>query len=430
MNTWLPNNLKPLALIPALTLLFCNFSAGQSRKQLEAKRQAVQKEIEYTRQILKKTSQKKSAALHNLNAVNEIIVKRTEVIDNLKEELVVADSEIQAKAMTYKELQEAYQTERLKLHKTVVKAYKTRKSAGELAFVFASSSFRQALRRLKYLKRLSEYRANLISSLDAKKDSVRKGLLVLEGNKQEKNRLLQGEEVEKQSLEKDKEEKKVLVNSLAGQESTLKKKIRQNEVAVSQLNQAISRMIAQEIAAARKKAQAQVAKTQPKSNTNGGRNNPPPKSNPSPSISLTPEARATSNSFEASRGSLPWPVERGYISQGFGVHPHPDLAGITIINNGVDITTSDGTDARSVFKGTVTAIINIPGQEKAVLVNHGEYFTVYSRLSQVYVTKGQEITARQSLGKVWTDDDGKTMLQFQVWKGQVKQNPASWLVSR
>ncbi len=407
---------------------------AQSRKQLENKRKKVQADIEYTRQILKKTSQKKSAALHNLNTVNSIIGQRVQVIGDLKEEISVVDNEIQGKAATYESLQRDFLQEKLKLRKTIIKAYKTRKNANELAFVFASSSFRQALRRLKYLKRLSEYRTFLIGQIDAKKDSVKHGLVVLENGKKEKQVLLSDEEKEKQELEKDKQEKKQLVNSLSGQESTLKKRIRENEVAISKLNSAISSMIAQEIAASRRKAQQAAAKNKPKTpavaRQTGAGKSPPKQPASEPVVTLTPEAREISNSFEANRGSLIWPVERGYISQGFGVHPHPDLAGITIINNGIDITTSDGTDARAVFKGTVSAIINIPGQEKAVLVNHGEYFTVYSRLSQVYVTRGQQISSKQAIGKVWTDSEGKTMLQFQVWKGQVKQNPALWLAGR
>lgn len=407
---------------------------GQSRKQLETKRKKVQAEIEYTKQILKKTSQKKSAALHNLNTVNAIIGQRVQVIGDLKNEIVQADSEIRFKAATFESLQQNYLQEKLKLRKTVVKAYKTRKNANELAFIFASASFRQALRRLKYLKRLSEYRNFLIGRIDEKKDSVKSGLIVLESSKKEKVVLLTDEVEEKQELEKDKQEKNKIVKSLAGQETQLKKRIRENEVAINKLNSAISSMIAQEIAAARKKAQQAAAKTKPRTpaNTSPSKPGKPPEKGRAsePVVTLTPEAQEISNSFEANRGSLSWPVDRGYISQSFGVHAHPDIAGITMINNGIDITTNDGIEARASFKGTVSAIINIPGQEKAILVNHGEYFTVYSRLSQVYVTRGQQITSKQALGKVWTDADGKTILQFQVWKGQVKQNPASWLASR
>jgi len=401
---------------------------GQSRKQLEAKRKKMQEDIAYTRRILEKTRAKKSAALHNLNTLNVIIKEQTEVITGLKDEIQETDVEIEQRNQRLKELQEAFEQEKKNMRKTIVKAYKTRKNANEVAFVFASASFRQALRRLKYLKKLSEYRSFLIGRIEDSKDSVQSGLVALESTRKEKNVLLSDEQREKNALEKDKQDKSKVVKTLNQEEKQLRKKIRDNEANIAKLNSAISRMIAQEIAAARKKAEKEAQKNGGKTASSGKKDGSSKSS--SSALTSTPEAKELSNNFASNKGSLPWPVDKGYISQTFGAHAHPDLAGITLVNNGVDITTADGGSARAVFRGTVSAIINIPGQEKAVLINHGEYYTVYSRLSDVYVTKGQTVSAKTSLGKVWTDGDGKTVLQFQVWKGQEKQNPGSWLASK
>jgi septal ring factor EnvC (AmiA/AmiB activator) len=422
---------KIICFLLILPLCFSFEVFSQSRKQLEAKRKKMQQDIEYTRSILKKTSAKKSAALHNLNTLNVIIKGQEAVIGGLKQEIGATEVEIRNRNRRLSALQKEFDLEKMRMGKTIVKAYKTRKNANELAFVFASSSFRQAIKRLKYLKKLSEYRSFLMGRIEEKQDSVKSGLAALEQSKEQKSDLLQDEVKEKKTLDADKKEKSKVVNTLAGEEKQLRKKIRNNEIAVNKLNASISRMIAKEIEAARKQAAARTAKAPVKGNTRAPGSKPKTeKSGGQGTISLTPEARELSNSFAANAGSLPWPVERGYISQSFGVHAHPDLAGITLINNGIDITTSEGSGARAVFKGTIAAIINIPGQEKAVLINHGEYFTVYSRLSEVYVSKGQTVSSKQSLGRVWTDEDGKTILQFQVWKGQVKQNPAGWLASR
>lgn len=401
---------------------------GQSRKQLEAKRKKMQEDIAYTRRILEKTRAKKSAALHNLNTLNVIIKEQTEVITGLKDEIQETDVEIAQRNQRLKELQEAFEQEKMRMRKTIVKAYKTRKNANEVAFVFASASFRQALRRLKYLKKLSEYRSFLIGRIEDSKDSVQSGLVALESTRKEKNVLLSDEQREKNALEKDKQDKSKVVKTLNQEEKQLRKKIRDNEANIAKLNSAISRMIAQEIAAARKKAEKEAQKSGEKTAASGKKEGSSKSS--SSALTSTPEAKELSNNFASNKGSLPWPVDKGYISQTFGAHAHPDLAGITLVNNGVDITTAEGGTARAVFRGTVSAIINIPGQEKAVLINHGEYYTVYSRLSDVYVTKGQAVSAKTSLGKVWTDGDGKTVLQFQVWKGQEKQNPGSWLASK
>lgn len=401
---------------------------GQSRKQLEAKRKKMQEDIAYTRRILEKTRAKKSAALHNLNTLNVIIKEQTEVITGLKDEIQETDVEIEQRNQRLKELQEAFEQEKKNMRKTIVKAYKTRKNANEVAFVFASASFRQALRRLKYLKKLSEYRSFLIGRIEDSKDSVQSGLVALETTRKEKNVLLTDEQREKNALEKDKQDKSKVVKTLNQEEKQLRKKIRDNEANIAKLNSAISRMIAQEISAARKKAEKEAQKNGGKTASSGKKDGSSKSS--SSALTSTPEAKELSNNFASNKGSLPWPVDKGYISQTFGAHAHPDLAGITLVNNGVDITTAEGGSARAVFRGTVSAIINIPGQEKAVLINHGEYYTVYSRLTDVYVTKGQAVSAKTSLGKVWTDGDGKTVLQFQVWKGQEKQNPGSWLASK
>ncbi|MEY4003135.1 MAG: hypothetical protein RIT07_1177 [Bacteroidota bacterium] len=419
-----------LACIGFLSLLIPFSGFAQSRRELEKKRKKVQEEIQYTRGILQKTSAQKSATLHKIGALNRIIDQQAEVIKDLNTELSEADKEINQQNETLEQLKASYQAERLKLRKTVLKAYKGRKSANQLAFVFAASSFRQAVRRMYYLSRLSDFRKQQIGLLESKAAEVKNGLETLEEVRQEKNGILLAEKQEKQQLETDKQQKTKLVQSLAGKEAELRKKIKQNEKAVAKLNSAISAMIAREIAAAKKRAREQTGKdntttTASARKTAGGKS-----SRASGSILLTPEARLISDNFESGKGSLPWPVERGYISQYFGVHAHPDLAGITLVNNGVDITTSGGSTARAVFKGTVSAILEIPGQEKAVLLNHGEYYTVYSRLSQVYVSRGQQVEAKQALGTVWTDDESKTILQFQLWQGQSKLNPAGWLTSR
>jgi septal ring factor EnvC (AmiA/AmiB activator) len=419
-----------LACIGFLSLLIPFSGLAQSRRELEKKRKKVQEEIQYTRGILQKTSAQKSATLHKIGAINRIIDQQAEVIKDLNIELSEADKEIDIQNETLEELKASYQSERLKLRKTVLKAYKGRKSANQLAFVFAASSFRQAVRRMYYLSRLSDYRKQQIGLLESKAAEVKNGLETLEEVRQEKNGILLAEKQEKQQLESDKQQKTKLVQSLAGKEAELRKKIKQNEKAVAKLNSAISAMIAREIAAAKKRAREQTgrdntSRTAASPKSSGGK-----ASRTSGTILLTPEARLISDNFESGKGSLPWPVERGYISQYFGVHAHPDLAGITLVNNGVDITTSGGSTARAVFKGTVSAILEIPGQEKAVLLNHGEYYTVYSRLSQVYVSRGQQVESKQALGTVWTDDESKTILQFQLWQGQSKLNPAGWLTSR
>jgi septal ring factor EnvC (AmiA/AmiB activator) len=414
---------KKILLILFLFLGFCpSDSFAQSRKQLEAKRKKMQREISEQRKALSNTQQEKTVTLDKLNSLNQIIQQRQVVINNLGLEIRSVNYELTQKQKYLDSLTQENNLQKQKLRKTVLKAYKTRKSGREIAFVFSSKSISQAMRRWKYLRKISAYRRHQISAIIAQSLSLGKVIGQLEGVKQEKSVLMYENESETKELEVDKKSKQNLVQQLSGREEELRDRIRSNEKAIARLNNEISRLIAKEIEAERKR-KARASTTAAKART--GKGNSGANEN-----TLSPQARAIGGAFSKNRGNLPWPVDRGFISQTFGVHEHPDLEGITTVNNGVDITSPKGALASAVFEGTVSAILNIPGQGQAVLVNHGEYFTVYAHLSVVLVEKGQVLRMNQHIGKVMTDDDGKAVLQFQIWEGQEKQNPKSWLRGR
>lgn len=178
--------------------------------------------------------------------------------------------------------------------------------------------------------------------------------------------------------------------------------------------------------------------TQPSSTRPSSGNPPvamvtPPKRTATPRtnvpLGLTPEAAALSNNFASNRGKLPWPVEKGNIVSSFGTHKHPIAEKVMVENNGIDIQTSPGATARAVFDGTVTAVIYMPGLGQNVLINHGEYFTVYAGLSGVSVRKGDQVRTKQAIGSVGNNEDGVPIINFQVWKGSAKLNPAGWIAN-
>jgi septal ring factor EnvC (AmiA/AmiB activator) len=416
--------LRILAFILLLTSsLLPQTAEAQSRKQLEAKRKKMQRVIAEQKKALTSTQKEKSVTLDKLNSLNQIIQQRQVVIKNLGMEIRSVNYELGQKQKFLDSLTKEHAAQQLKLKKTIIKAYKTRKSGREIAFVFSSKTIAQAMRRWKYLRKISGYRRHQITAITAQAQSLGKTIHQLEGVKQEKSVLMVENEKESKELETDKQAKQTLVKELSGREEELRDRIKQNEKAISRLNNEISRLIAKEIEAERKrKARAITSAAKARS---GSSSSPSSKEN-----MLSPQARAIGGAFSKNKGNLPWPVERGFISQTFGVHEHPDLEGITTVNNGVDITSPKGALASAVFEGTVSAILNIPGQGQAVLVNHGDFFTVYSHLSLVLVEKGQVIRMNQHIGKVMTDEDGKAVLQFQIWHGQEKQNPQSWLQGR
>ena len=383
----------------------------------------MQRVIAEQKKALTSTQKEKTVTLDKLNSLNQIIQQRQVVIKNLGMEIRSVNYELGQKQKYLDSLSKEHDAQQLKLKKTIIKAYKTRKSGREIAFVFSSKSISQAMRRWKYLRKISGYRRHQISAIMAQSKSLGKTISQLENVKQEKSVLMGENEKESKELETDKQAKQTLVKELSGREEELRDRIRQNEKAIARLNNEISRLIAREIEAERKrKARATTSAAKARSGSTGsaaGKEN-----------LLSPQAKAIGGAFSKNKGNLPWPVERGFVSQTFGVHEHPDLEGITTVNNGVDITSPKGSLASAVFEGTVSAILNIPGQGQAVLVNHGDFFTVYSHLSVVLVEKGQVIRMNQHIGKVMTDEDGKAVLQFQVWHGQEKQNPQSWLRGR
>jgi len=415
-----------------MAILPITLNSQNSRKALEQKRLRVQREIAESQKILQNTKKEKSETLSQLSTLKRIIEQRSELIDNLQQDLLQTDNEIQRQTIQLQILQQQFEAEKLQLHQTVKKAYKTRKSGQELAFVFSSNNMKQAFRRWKYLKKVSEHRNNQVESLKSQAQAVELALQNLGVVKFRKKILISTKESEKKQLEVDKNTKQVLVNNLSKKEKELAEKIRQKERQMAKLNAAISRAIAREIEAERKrKERLEALKARNTSKKSSGKTaTASSKNSEERANSMTPESRALSESFSSNRGILPWPVERGYITQTFGVHPHPEFKNITLQNNGIDIATSKGSNAKCVFKGTVSAILSIPGEGQAVLINHGEYFTVYSRLDEVYVQKGEQISTGTSLGKVMQDEEGKYTLQFQLWEGQEKQNPQSWLKRR
>jgi septal ring factor EnvC (AmiA/AmiB activator) len=412
-----------------LPLLLLHPAKAQSRKELEEKKRKAQEEIALTRKVLEETQKKKKQTLNNLVLLGKLIRNQNDLIETIREEISSVDEEIAMKSNLIEELEFALDQEKSRLARVMIQSYKSRSKFSRLAFIFSSESFNQAVSRIKYIRKLASFQKKLISDIRDRKLEVNARLLELEGVKTKKSSLLGAEEIERRQLERDRQSKDELAKSLGGKERDLRKKLNAQQQALKRLDQAIRNLIAKEMEAQRKSAAAPARNTAPKS-TGGSSGTTSKTSSSAPAASLTPESRALSSAFATNKGKLPWPLERGVITQGFGTYQHPELRDVTLVSNGIDISSVSGAQARAVFKGVVSAVLSIPGQEQAVLVNHGEYFTVYANLGKVLVKKGDQIDTRQPVGVVFTDEDGKTELQFQVWQGQKVQNPVFWLLAR
>jgi septal ring factor EnvC (AmiA/AmiB activator) len=213
------------------------------------------------------------------------------------------------------------------------------------------------------------------------------------------------------------------VPSLKKDKKQIAAEIKKKQQESKKIDAQIQKMIRDAIAEANRKTAAAKAKANPKTTTVAETK----KIEESTKIVLTPEGQLISNNFKANKGRLPWPVEKGAITSGFGDQPHPVYKSLIIHNNGIDITTESGASARAVFGGEVTQIQKISPLKTAVIVKHGDFFTVYQNLSSVNVTVGDKVNAKQSLGKIRTDAEGKTILRFMISQNITYTNPSQWI---
>jgi septal ring factor EnvC (AmiA/AmiB activator) len=379
---------------------------AQGKAELQQERDRISQEIGLTNKLLKETRDNRNKVEAELSLLNRKIGFREDLIKSLNREIALYNKQISQNKSQIAELEASLEKLRDSYAEMIRFAQKNSKAEDRLMFIFASQDFYQATNRIKYLQQITRYREKQAQEIIETQKSLDQLNLKLLSVINEKDALLQSEERTKKELSEDVSAQKTAVEDLQQEEKGLLKKLREQEKQRENLNKEIQRIIEAEIRASKK--------------DNAG------------VFSLTPEAAALSASFESNKGKLPWPVERGVITAKFGQNPHPVLAGIMVPNNGVDIATSNNATVRAVFQGTVSGVFSIPGAGQNVIINHGGYRTVYSNLKEVFVSKGQTIEIKQSLGTVLTDESsGKTEAHLEIWKvsesGTTKQDPALWI---
>lgn len=409
----------------SLLMVVSTISFAQNSKDLKRKRKKTLHQIAVTKKILSETKGKKRESLSTLQALQGLIETRENYISELNSDLVTLQENIVQGKEDLSAAEEKITTEKKRLANLIFTLYKTKSSYNRIAFVLSSENFNQAMRRIDYLKQIAQHQNKFVLDIEDRKKEIEKTIGILNETKVEKDSVLQFQSSEQQSLLENKTEKQELVKVLQGKEDDLRKQLKQQQRSAANLNRAIKKAIAKEMEAIRKKKEAARKKKErerKKREANKKKN-----SNKKDEIKSTPADQVLSNSFLANRGKLPWPVVKGFISERFGRHDHESLSGIVVENNGVDITTTKGASVRAIFKGEVSAIIDIPGMGKTVLISHGDYFTVYSKLASVSVSKGDKVTLKQNIGKVMTDESGKNAVHLEIWQKQQKQNPEYWL---
>lgn len=403
-------------------------SFAQNSAELKRRKETLTREIESLNNSLKQTSSSKRLSLKQIKTLNTQIRLREEKINTINSEVRLLDNQISDNSNTVRSLQSQLNKLKKEYAGMVLFAFRNQSAYSKLMFIFAARDFNQAYMRLKYLQQFSTYRKKQAQYIQGTQKDLTVKINELDHNKREKTNLLGDQQQEKVTLGKEKNSQSKVLSGLSRQEKELKKELTQKQRESARLNRAIQNAINKEIEDARRRAEEEARAAAAKAKAE---NKEAPVAKPisqgSSILAATPEAAKLSSDFLGNRGRLPWPVASGIITEGFGFHKYG--ANVTTENNGIDIKTAEGSSVRAVFAGEVAAVQNFAGSY-AVLIRHGEYFTVYSNLKSVNVARGEKVSLKQAIGTVITDpNDGTTEVHFEVRKGANAMDPSSWLAN-
>ncbi len=412
-------------------LLLLLFSApfggfSQSKNELEKKKSQIQKDIDYTNQLLNLTKKSKTTSLSHLVTLNKKITYRNDLISTINTEIKVVDKEINHVSTNIDSLNNSLNRLKKQYSQMLYFAYKNQSSYSRLMFIFSSDGFNQAFKRVIYLRQLSDYRIRQKDLIVQLQDSLNGKKSKLQDVRLDKKGLLVSQQKQKMQLDEEKKEQVVVLNNLSTKEKKLRSDLKEKQRKQQQLSAKIEDIIKKEIEAARASAKKKNISTLSASKSVKKIEN----TNTASVLLNTPATIKLSNDFENNKGQLPWPVEKGIISSSFGRHAHPVWHDVVINNNGIDINSSKGAKARAIFDGRVIYVVQVY-DKYAVLVQHGEYFTLYSNLENVFVKAEDKVITKQPIGIVQTnDEEGKTEIHLEIWRGSNKMNPEAWIAAR
>ena len=398
------------------------------QEKLEQRKAQLQEEIRQQEQLIKAKSKIQKSAL-------TVVAIQTKKIQ-LHEKIIVT-SEKQAKVLKNNMYINQIEINRLKKEleilktdyaKMIVKSYKSRSEQSRAMFLLSSENFLQAYKRAQYMKQYSSYRKIQGEEIVTKSRKLDTFNDKLDIQKTEKQKLIAQQEKEQAELEAAKKVQVQLVTAIQKDKKKIAADIKAKQKESKVIDNQIRKLVREAILEANRRAAEANRKANPtkivtEAETKAIEN--------SAVIILTPEAKIVSDNFKSNKGRLPWPVEKGTLYQGFGDKPHPVYKLLTVHNSGIDIETDEGSNARAVFGGVVTKVIVLTPVNRAVFVQHGDYFTVYQNLSSVSVSKGDRVSIKQPIGRIRTNgDSGKTILKFMVMQNTTPSNPSGWLSGR
>lgn len=431
-------------------MLFTGVATAQvpvDKTELENERRQLQKEIKEIKDIYSKVKSETNVTLGQANLLKRKIELQEEYVNSISRQLKYIDNDLYRSNLEVYRLERQLDTLKQQYARSVVYAYKNRSSYDFLNFIFSTDNFNDALKRINYLKNYRAYRQQQVANILETKKQIELKKDLLQNKRADKQVAVKDQAEQISELEQQKREKEAVANKLKAKQGDLKKQLVSKQKRDKDLQRQIAAIIQREIDIAKKKArdeEKRLAEIERKRKADEAKNNtgavattpvvktPPAKTSPVKKeenyLIISDKDKALDASFEKNRGSLPWPVDgQFYISTKFG--PYKDeISGLNGVNPGITISTaSKGASVKAVFNGDVTSVFNL-GDGMGVMIKHGQYFTVYSNLSSVSVSKGASVSSGQTIGKAGNADDGSGgMIEFMLMKEKQNVNPQSWL---
>ena len=401
------------------------WSQPNTQQKLEERKAQIQAQIRENEKLLQNVKKQEKSVLTVIGLKDQKIRLKENLISTNESQAKILNNDMFKNQVQINHLNKDLNVLKKDYAEMIVKSYKSRSEQSRAMFLLSSENFLQAYKRAQYMKQYSSYRKMQGDEITEKTNELSGFNKKLNVQKQVKQKLIKENETEKQVLEKEKKEQLALVNSIKKDKKKIAGEIKKQQQESRAIDRQIDKLIRDAIAEANKKAAAANAKANPKKVVTAAETKA---SESSTKIVLTAEGKIESDNFKNNRGKLPWPVESGAVTLKFGDQPHPLIPTLKIHNSGVEITTNQGSNARAVFAGEVTQVQVVSPVNKAVIIKHGDFFTVYQNLSKVYVREGEKVSIKQSLGQIRTSGDtGKTVMKFMISQNTTYANPALWL---
>lgn len=412
-----------------LTLLFVliaslAWSQPSQKEKLEQRKAQILREIQEKERMLDEVSNKEKTVKTQLQLQTEKIQLKQKLINTTEKQTKVLNNDMYINQININRLKKELEILKEDYAEMILKSYKSRSEQSRAMFLLSSKNFLQAYKRAQYMKQYASFRKTQGEEIKQKSYDLLSYNEKIAVQKVEKEKLLQENQEEKQALEKEKLVQQEIAKAIKKDKKQITAEIKKKQQETRNIDAQIERLIRAAIVAANKKTAAAKAKANPKTTTAAETK----ATETSTKIVLTPEGQVVANNFRANKGKLPWPVEKGFVSLPYGDQPHPVYKSLVVHNSGVEITTDQGANARAVFGGEVISVMVLSPVNKAVMIQHGDYFTVYQNLSSVNVSKGDKVSIKEVIGRIRTNgDSGKTVLKFTISQNTTYNNPASWL---